>query len=129
MDKEQFERGLDTYGATLARWPEPLRAQVSAWLAGSPEAKQAHTEAMRFEQLLAASAPPAMPEGLRERLNQVPHMPAAYFTWSLPPARAAMAIACSLLLGLLLGWSDFDAPDDEALDALFTTNTFYGDII
>ena len=58
MKIEQLQQALDRYGGNLGRWPEPLRAEAGALIAGNPEAARLAAAAARLDGLLAEATRP-----------------------------------------------------------------------
>jgi hypothetical protein len=58
MNINDFESGLDRYGGDLSRWPQSLRADAEAFVAGNPAAAALARVAGRLERALASAVAP-----------------------------------------------------------------------
>jgi len=69
MTPARFDALVGAYGADPRRWPEGDRAAAEAYRAEQPERAQAVLAAgRRVDDLLALSAAPRLPAGLRDRM-------------------------------------------------------------
>jgi hypothetical protein len=63
---DRFRRGLETYGADLARWPEAERSAARSLMAASAEARALHQEEAALDRLLAKA--PAVSASRHDRV-------------------------------------------------------------
>ena len=59
MNIEEFKDLLETYGADLARWPAPSKAQAEKFLEESDEARQLYADMAKVDDLFVKGNPPA----------------------------------------------------------------------
>jgi hypothetical protein len=126
---------IDAHGADLSRWPEDGRARLNALLHTSPVARRAWAEAQALEAMLAAPRPvvdAARLDALQDRVMAAidAEQPASKRVVNLADARqalrgakveagkspallswrAGLALAASLVIGVLTGLSDGPGP-------------------
>jgi hypothetical protein len=110
----QLQAALDVHGARPERWPDAMRAKLSAFVERDREAARLFAQARALDGLLALPPEPAAPHGLEARilasaaaLPQQPGRVAAF-----PVARNAgrmwpelALLAASLFIGIVIGAS------------------------
>ena len=114
INDADFEDALDRHGADPARWPEPLRAQLSAWLDTSPSAQASFAEARRLEEELAATfATVPVPLGLKTRILARVSPREPWLDWLTKQIWRPVGLACvPLALGFALGMGVADDTGD-----------------
>ncbi len=135
MTLNDLEAALEAYGADRTRWPAPLRHALSTIISTNPEAERMLREAEAFDRLLDA-APTLSADAVarlagrideaamrQPRLVGAEGMPKAPLS-SGPQRRpirrfdhamAAMALAASLVFGILVGQSPVVDPAAQLL--------------
>lgn len=109
MNIERFKILVEAYGALPAHWPEAERKAAMAFVEASPEARRLLEEAAALDRLLDAADTAPASRALEERiLATFPGRAPSWrrsFVLAAFPARwlPGAALACSLLLGLLVG--------------------------
>jgi anti-sigma factor RsiW len=104
----RLEAILAIHGARPERWPQEMRARLSAFIDEEPAAARLFAEARALDRLLGAAPDPAPPYGLEARILAAATQPGRR-----PPAiRAkrgmwpeAALLAASLFIGFVIGLS------------------------
>lgn len=110
MDIERFKALIEAYGSDADRWPELERAAALTFVEGSAEAHRLLEEEIALDRALDAVPTQSVSRTLEDRiLATLPARGATRDVWwrSLAAQRwaPAAAVACSLVLGLLVGAS------------------------
>jgi hypothetical protein len=126
LSLERFSALVEAYGGELSRFPERERAAAKELLRSSREAQQLLAAASVFDSLLASAKLDLPSPELERELAQIPaRFPQQRSKLRLlpfrTPARAGLAAAAAVLLGLLGGQlNPVDAPSTDSNDSLST---------
>jgi hypothetical protein len=111
MNKPDFLKLLDIYGADIARWPAEVQEEAEVFLANSRDAHQVAHQIAEVDRLLMACAPVVGPERVDHAVLAVlrsaevqpqPKLPARLAVWLMGRLAPASAIYCGLfVLGCL----------------------------
>lgn len=125
---------LAAYGAAPQRWPLDERSTVLDALVQDPTATEAHRREAALDQVLSAAPTHAPSAALLARIR-AGAIPAVKGGWratlavlfarpSVGFARPASALACAVMLGVLVGALWAPAEDADAIAAEFVTLVF-----
>ncbi len=116
MDLNTFNEHLDRLGADLAAWPEPLRGEAEQLVSVSPEAADAHADALTLANLLAALPAAGAPPHLAARIGSLAADPwqrlMDWFSGAL--WRPVLAACLPLTLGFVIGLTLNPVPEEDA---------------
>ena len=124
---ERFSALVEAYGGDLDRFPQRERAAAKALALSSRDAQQLLLAARVFDSLLASARDDLPSAELERELLQIParHTQQRSRLWLLPfrsPARAGIAAAAAVVLGLLSGQlGPADVSGDGGDDASITS--------
>jgi hypothetical protein len=140
MDRKEFMRYLELYGADIGMWPEEAREEAGKACARSAELREALEEERRFEEalmergfeepstglearIISAAAERKRPEAER---NTVFGILSAIFS-AIPLPRPAIALPLLLIIGMAAGYLYANYAEQDTDNSLYSEMLYYGE--